>query len=52
MPTRGYLSQSEPTVTFGLGTQDKITKVTVRWPTGEQRTIDAPQVDRVLKVSP
>ena len=52
MPTRGYLSQSEPTVTFGLGTQETISRVTVRWPTGEHKTIDAPPVDRVLKVSP
>jgi hypothetical protein len=29
---RGYLSQSELTVTFGLGKTDHIDKVTVRWP--------------------
>ncbi|MBS0205965.1 MAG: CRTAC1 family protein [Planctomycetes bacterium] len=52
MPTRGYLSQSELIVTFGLGKQDKITSVTVTWPTGEKKTIDAPAVDQVLKVAP
>jgi hypothetical protein len=29
---RGYLSQSELTLTFGLGSSDKVDKVTVRWP--------------------
>ena len=29
---RGYLSQSELPITFGLGKLDKIDRVTVRWP--------------------
>lgn len=52
MPTRGYLSQSELPATFGLGSLEAIESVTVRWPTGEQKTIQSPPVDRVLKVSP
>lgn len=52
MPTRGYLSQSEFPATFGLGAQDKISKVTVVWPTGERKVIENPPVDQVLKVSP
>ena len=30
--TRGYLSQSELPVTVGLGTTEKVDKITVRWP--------------------
>ena len=52
MPTRGYLSQSELIVPFGLGKQDKVTSVTVSWPTGERKTIDNPTVDQILKVVP
>lgn len=52
MPTRGYLSQSEFPATFGLGSHDKVTKLTVHWPTGETKTIDSPAVDEVLKVAP
>lgn len=52
MPTRGYLSQSELIVPFGLGKQDKVTSVTVTWPTGERKTIDNPAVDQILKVAP
>jgi hypothetical protein len=29
---RGYLSQSEPALTFGLGTAARVDRVTVRWP--------------------
>jgi hypothetical protein len=29
---RGYLSQSELTVTFGLGKETKVDRVTIRWP--------------------
>jgi hypothetical protein len=32
LSARGYLSQSEFPVTFGLGTRDKIDCVTIRWP--------------------
>ena len=52
MPTRGYLSQSESIATFGLGNQQKISKVTIVWPTGETKVIEAPTVDQLLKVSP
>lgn len=52
MPTRGYLSQSEFPATFGLGSHDKVNKLTVRWPTGETKTIESPSVDQVLKVAP
>jgi hypothetical protein len=34
---RGYLSQSDTVVTFGLGPADKIDRVTVRWPTNPPR---------------
>ena len=29
---RGYLSQSELPLTFGLGTIDKVDRVLIRWP--------------------
>ena len=45
-PTRGYLSQSELVLTFGLGKTDKIDKVKIRWPSGNQQEIDKLKVDK------
>ncbi len=50
MPTRGYLSQSEGAVTFGIGSADRIKRVKIRSPQNLQQTIDTPPMDRVLKV--
>ncbi|MEK6260771.1 MAG: CRTAC1 family protein [Planctomycetota bacterium] len=52
VPTRGYLSQSELPVTFGLGKSDGISRVTVTWPGGERKTIEKPAIDKVLSVAP
>lgn len=38
MPTRGYLSQSELPLTFGLGKADQVDSVEVRWPGGQAQT--------------
>jgi len=46
MPTRGYLSQSEPTITFGLGAARAVERVTIRWPDGRVQEIDALPVDQ------
>ena len=51
MPTRSYLSQSELPVTFGLGNHDTIKRVTVTWPGGLKKVIDAPRVDQLLNIS-
>jgi hypothetical protein len=50
MPTRGYLSQSELPVTFGLGDHKAAPKVTIHWPGGGvQRLHDVP-LNRLTKV--
>ena len=44
MPTRGYLSQSELPVTFGLEKRDRIERVVIDWPSGrveEYKTLAA-----------
>jgi hypothetical protein len=33
-PAMGYMAQSEKTLTFGLGSDDRVRKVVVRWPSG------------------
>jgi enediyne biosynthesis protein E4 len=50
MPTRGYLSQSELPVTFGLGTRDRMDEVTITWPLGTEQRLESPQLNRLLIV--
>jgi hypothetical protein len=49
-PTRGYLSQSELPLTFGLGEGDQVDKLVIRWPGGEVQEIVSPKIDQVLVV--
>lgn len=48
---RGYLSQSELPVTFGLGSDSKVTVLEVIWPNGEKQAINVPEVDKQITVS-
>lgn len=47
-PTRGYLSQSELPVTFGLGTNASAPKLEIIWPSGQKQEIEIPELDRML----
>jgi hypothetical protein len=46
---RGYLSQSELPVTFGLGTKTKVDRLTIRWPgkDGGETVIENPAIDQL-----
>jgi len=44
----GYLSRNQPTVNFGLGAADKVSKIVVTWPSGDQQVYADPAVDRYL----
>ena len=50
MPTRSYLSQVEPAVTFGLGSSQKIDALRVIWPGGAVQKVDNAEIDRVVVV--
>ena len=39
MPMTGFLSCNEPFVHFGLGSEETIKKMTIRWPSGIQQTL-------------
>jgi len=49
-PSRGYLSQVELTLTFGLGAATTVDELTVAWPGGQVQRVAVPGVDRVLQV--
>lgn len=46
MPTRGYLSQSELPVTFGLGRAGRIDEVEIVWPTGVRQKVSPTEIRR------
>lgn len=50
MPTRGYLSQSELTVTFGLGSHATVDELRIVWPDGVADTQTVQWVDRLVTV--
>jgi len=49
-PSRGYLSQVELPLTFGLGPATTVDELTVTWPGGQVQRVVVPGVDRVLQV--
>jgi hypothetical protein len=51
MPSRSYLSQVELPVTFGLGSDSKVRRVTVHWPSGGKQDVEVSSVDRVIEVA-
>jgi hypothetical protein len=51
MPTRGYLSQSELPLTFGLGRRDRVDELVVTWPDGSTQRVANPRVDQLLTVT-
>lgn len=46
--TRSYLSQTELPVSFGLGDEAAIDRLTIRWPSGKVQKIDNPTIDKLL----
>ena len=49
-PSRGYLSQVELPLTFGLGSAKTVDELTVTWPGGQVQRVAVPGVDRELRV--
>jgi len=50
MPTRSYLSQVEPVVTFGMGKAAAAGRVTVTWPDGLRQEIGALEAGRLHRI--
>ncbi len=50
MPSRGYLSASDPMLHFGLGSANEVDLVKVTWPDGKVSLIKYPSVNQVLEV--
>lgn len=51
-PTRSYLSQVETTLSFGIGNNDRVDYVEIKWPDGETLTIAEPAINRRHRITP
>lgn len=47
----GYASASSPLVQFGLGREEKVREIEIRWPSGAVQTLQDVAVDRLLNVT-
>jgi tetratricopeptide (TPR) repeat protein len=45
-----YLSANDPRVVIGLGNEESVRQIVVRWPSGVEQVIATPEPDRYLKV--
>jgi len=48
--TRSYLSQCEPTLTFGLGQATAIEQVTIKWPDGQTQVLKELAIDQLHRI--
>ena len=47
----GYLSQSSVPLYFGLGEASSVDRIVVRWPSGDQQTLEGPlEVNRSIRI--
>ncbi len=51
MPTKSYLSASDPTLVFGLGSATKADRVTIRWPNGKTQSVQDLATDRMHRIA-
>ena len=50
IPVKGYLSQADPRVHFGLGKAETAETVEIRWPDGRTTQLKSVAANRVLTV--
>ncbi len=48
--TTGYLSQNDPRLHFGLGSNKTVEKIEIRWPSGIVQTLENIDADQILTV--
>ena len=46
----GYAAQNQRRLHFGLGEHAEVDRVTIRWPSGREHSIDSPAVDQIHRV--
>ena len=47
----GFAAQNQRRLHFGLGSSPSVDRVIIRWPSGEQQTIERPQIDLLHRIT-
>lgn len=50
-PASSYLSSSSPEIHWGLGAVDRLDSLLIRWPSGEEQTMQGVIADRFLRIT-
>jgi hypothetical protein len=50
LPVLGFMAQSEPTLTFGLGDDARVRKIVVQWPSGQVQELKPGMLNVVLEI--
>jgi hypothetical protein len=50
-PAMGFMAQSEKTLTFGLGEDDRVRRIVVRWPCGVRQEVRPEGINRRLVIT-
>jgi hypothetical protein len=50
-PATGFMAQSEKTLTFGLGDDDRVRRIVVRWPSGVRQEVRPPGVNQRIVIT-
>ena len=49
-PAMGFMAQSEPELTFGLGEDTRVRKIVIRWPSGQRQELRPDAVNQTLVI--
>ena len=50
-PAGSYASSNDRRIVFGLGEEDRVRQIRIRWPSGAEQVIDRPTPDQILRVT-
>lgn len=49
-PAMGFMAQSEPTLTFGLGEDTRVRKIVIHWPSGQRQELRPEAINQTLVI--
>jgi hypothetical protein len=49
-PAMGFMAQSEPALTFGLGEDTRVRKIVITWPSGQRQELRPEAINRTLVI--